>query len=133
MGASLYGGGIAAEHGKGVGARAVASPNKVFSDTARYSAKEVESDRKRKAKEEVKAKRRRSKYSSVDDKVAARKAYSRHDEGVLPEEANDISPDHLQLKMGFYETKVVVTPETVNCIERHTLDQADNELWVVER
>ena len=31
------------------------SPNKVFSDTARHSAKEVESDRKRKAKEEVKA------------------------------------------------------------------------------
>ena len=108
------------------------SPNKVFSDTARYSAKEEESDRTRKAKEEVKAKRRS--YSSVDDKVAARKAYSRHDEGVLPEEANDISPDHFeQLKMGFYETKMVVTPETVNCIERHTLDQADNELWMVER
>ena len=29
--------------------------------------------------------------------------------------------------------KVVVTPETVNCIERHMLDQADNELWMVER
>ena len=94
------------------------SPNKVFSNTARHSAKEVESDRKRKAKEEVKAKKRKSKYSSIDDKVAARKAYSRHNEGVLPEEANDISPDHLdQVKMGLYEMKVVVIPETVNCIE----------------
>ena len=35
--------------------------------------------------------------------------------------------------MEFYETKVVVIPETVNCVERHILDQADNELWMVER
>ena len=50
--------------------------------------------------------------------VVAHKTYSRHDEGVLPEEANVISPDHFeQLKMGFYKMRVVVTPETVNCIE----------------
>jgi len=104
------------------------SPNKVFSDTARHSAKQVESDQKRKAKEEVKAKRRSSKYSSTDDTVAARKSYSRNDEGDLPEEP-DISPDNLeQLKRGFYQTKV-----TVNYIERHTLNQADNELWMIER
>ena len=111
------------------------SPNKVFTDMARHSAKEMESNRKRKAEEEVKAKRRSSKYSSTDDMVAARKAYSRYDGGVLPDEADDdLSHAHLeQMKAGYYETKVVVTPETVNFIERQTLDQADNDLWIIER
>ena len=110
-------------------------PNKVFTDMARHSAKEMESNRKRKAEEEVKAKRRSSKYSSTDDMVAARKAYSRYDGGVLPDEADDdLSHAHLeQMKAGYYETKVVVTPETVNFIERQTLDQADNDLWIIER
>ncbi len=109
------------------------SPNKVFKENARMSAKHVEYDKKRKAKDEVKAKRRSSKYSSVDDEVAARKAYSRHDDGDLPEE-DDISQGHLeQLKKGFYETKVAVTSEAVNYIERNTLNQADNELWMIER
>ncbi len=81
----------------------------------------------------MKAKRRSSKYSSVDDEVAARKAYSRHDDGDLPEE-DDISQGHLeQLKKGFYEIKVAVTSEAVNYIERNTLNQADNELWMIER
>ena len=111
------------------------SPNKVFTDMARHSAKEMESNRKRKAEEEVKAKRRSSKYSSTDDMVAARKAYSRYDGGVLPDEADDdLSHAHLeQMKAGYYETKVVVTPETVNFIERQMLDQADNNLWIIER
>ena len=108
------------------------SPNKVFTDTVECSAKKLESDRKRKATEEVKAKRRSSKYARIDDTVAARKAYSRYDRGVLPDEID--SPDHLeQLKTGFYKTKVVVTPEEAKTIERHTIDQADNEQWINER
>lgn len=111
------------------------SPNPFFINAAERSAKKLESDKKRKAKDKVKAKRRKSKYARIDDTVTARKAYSRHDGGVLPDESdNDVSPDHLdRLKTGFYETKVVVTPEEVKAIERQTLDQADNEQWFNER
>ena len=43
--------------------------------------------------------------------------------GVLPDQVDDISPDHLeQLKMGYYETKVVVTPEEARSIERQTVN-----------
>ena len=110
-------------------------PNPVFTDTAERSAKRLLSDKKRKAKDEVKAKRRKSKYTTIDNTVAARRAYSRHDEGVLPDENdNDFSPDHLkQLKDGFYKTKVIVTPEEAKTIEQNTNDQADNEQWMMER
>ena len=110
-------------------------PNPVFTDTAERSAKRLLSDKKRKAKDEVKAKRRKSKYTTIDNTVAARRAYSRHDEGVLPDESdNDVSPDHLkQLKDGFYKTKVIVTPEEAKAIEQNTNDQADNEQWMMER
>jgi hypothetical protein len=110
-------------------------PNPIFIDAAEHSAKRLKSDNKRKAKDEVKSKRRRSKYARRDDTVAARKAYSRHDDGILPDESdNDVSPEHLdQLKTGFYNTKVVVTPEAANSIERETIDQADNDLWITER
>ena len=35
------------------------------------------------------------------------------------------------LKSGFYSTKVVSAEESVN-IEKSTIDQADNQLWIVE-
>ncbi len=39
------------------------------------------------------------------------------DVGNLPEEVDDISPEHLeQLKMGFYETKVVVNSEVTSLL-----------------
>lgn len=61
--------------------------------------------------------------------------YSRYDGGVLPDEMDDdVSPDYLeQMKNGFYETKVVITPEEARTIERQTLDQAENEQWANER
>lgn len=110
-------------------------PNPVFTDTAERSAKKLQADNKRKATEEAKAKRRSSKYTRIDNGVAARKAYSRHDGGVSPDEIDDdVSPDILEeLKNGFYKTKVVVTSEEAKTIERQTVDQADNELWINER
>ena len=62
------------------------TPNKVFSDTAQRSAKKASSEKERKAKEEVREQRRIRKYSPKNDSVQARKEYSRHDDGHLPEE-----------------------------------------------
>ena len=111
-------------------------PNQVFSDTAERSAENLKRQNERKAKDEVKAKRRRSKYARREnDTVAARKAYSRHDGGVLPNEIDDdVSPELLEkLKTGFYETKVILTPDEAREIERETVDQADHEQWINER
>lgn len=98
-------------------------PNEVFVDTAERSAKKLASDNKRKATDEAKAKRRQSKYTRIDDTLAARRAYSRHDDGVLPDEMDDdISPDLLeQLKQGYYSTKVVITSEEARKL-RHKQD-----------
>ena len=85
------------------------SPNKVFTDVTKEAAKKIELDRKRKAKDEVKAKRHKSKHAKREDNsIAARKAYSRHDGHIEPNEnCPDISPEHLELlKNGFYTTKV---------------------------
>lgn len=38
-----------------------------------------------------------------------------------------------QLKNGFYETKVIVTPTEASKIERQTIDQADSDHWINER
>ena len=102
------------------------SPNKVFADTTDYTAKIMDKDRKRKATMEAKETRRRSKYARIDDNsTAARKAYSRHDEGILPEEIiDDISPEELEeLKITFYQTKVVLTKEVASEIEEQTRNQ----------
>ena len=104
-------------------------PNQIFTDTAEHSAKKLKRDNERKGTDEVKAKRRKSKYTcNEDDTVAARKAYSRHDGDVLPDEIDDdVSPELLEkLKNGYYETKVVITPEA-RVIERETIDQSENQ------
>ena len=88
------------------------NPNPVFTETVNRSASTVSKNRKRKERADVKAKRRSSKYTRKEDEsTSARLAYSRHDDGVLPEESvGDVPPDHLeQLKSGFYQTKVIVT------------------------
>ena len=59
-----------------------------FSDTAQGSAKKASSEKERKAKEEVREQLRIRKYSPKNDSVEARKAYSRHDDGHLPEEVS---------------------------------------------
>lgn len=114
---------------------AITSPNKVYADAADRSAKRVEKDRKRKATDKAKESRRRSKYMRLDDTPAARKAYSRHDDGLLPDEVtDDIPPEQLkQLAGSFYSTKVDITGERAEEIERHTRNQADSGEWMIER
>ncbi len=76
---------------------ATTSPNKMYTNTTNRSAKRVDKDRKRKATKKAKESRRRSKYSQTDDTPAARRAYSRHDNGVSPDEVNeDIPTEQLQ-------------------------------------
>ena len=81
-------------------------PNQVFTDSAKSANERLAKDKERKGRVEVKAKRRASKYTSTDDAKAARRAYSRHDGGISPDEIdNDVPQDHLeQLKSGFYST-----------------------------
>ncbi len=110
------------------------SPNKVFTNSAEHSAKKVSKEKKRKASEEVKQQRQKSKYSRTDESSEARKAYSRHDGGLLPDEVDDDnSPEHLEKLKKSYETKVVVTPQEILEIERNTCGQTDSERWIVER
>ena len=111
------------------------TPNKVFSDTAQRAAKKASSEKERKAKEEVRKQRRIRKYSPKNDSVQARKAYSRHDDGHLPEEvSSDVTEGHLEaLKKSFYETQVVVTDEEAVFIAQQTKEQVDSEVWFAER
>ncbi len=112
------------------------SPNKVFSNTAENSAKILNQNRKRKATSQVKENRRRSKYAKLEDNSAtARRAYSRHDDGILPEEVlDDISPEELEvLKSTFFETKVVLTCEAARELEQTTRNQSDSDQWRSER
>ena len=134
------GAGLQQNMGRGWGPKvwrqmAEVSPNKVYQDTTDRSVKRVEKDRKRKATEKAKVSRRQSKYMRMDDSIAARKAYSRHDEGITPDEiSDDIPEEHLkQLMAGFYSTKIVVTKEKAEEIEQQTRNQADNEQWMIER
>ena len=110
------------------------SPNPVFVDAAERSAKKAENDRKRKATGEAKEQRRRSKCSRIDNTVAARKAYSRHD-GIVPDDvADDVSPEFLdESKTRFYETEVVITQVEAEGLERRTWKQAESEEWKSER
>lgn len=114
---------------------ASASPNKVFTDAAERYAKRVVKDRKRKNTEAAKETRRRSKFAQGDNTAAARSAYSRHDNGLTPEEVDDdVPPEHLeQMKIDFYKTKVVVTKDEAMEIETCTRDQSDSMQWLVER
>ena len=111
------------------------SPNKIYTDTAQHAAKIARQNKKRKATEEVKQQRRRSKYAKKNDTAAARSAYSRHDNGIQPEQvAEDISPESLEeLKSSFYRTRVAITQEEARQIEEETRDQMENEKWSYER
>lgn len=109
--------------------------SQVFVDTAESSAKKADKDRKRKATEEAKDSQRRSKYSRNDNSIAARKAYSHHDYGIEPDDKiNDVSPEYLEeMKTSFFNTRVTVTKEKSDDIERDTRQQRDSELWMIER
>lgn len=108
--------------------------SQVLMDTAE-SAKKADKDRKRKATEEAKDSRRRSKYSRNDNSIAARKAYSCHDNGIEPDDIiNDVSPEYLEeMKTSFFNTRVTVTKEKSDDIERDTWQQRESELWMIER
>ena len=110
-------------------------PNQHFIDTARCSAKRADNDRKRKATEKAKQQRRQSKYSRNDDTAAARKSYSKHDDGIEPDEVTDDVPVQLlaDMKKAFYQTKVVVNEEEAANLERCTQGQAMSEKWSNER
>ena len=109
--------------------------NQHFIDTARSSAKKADNDRKRKATDKAKQQRRQSKYSRNDDTAAAKKSYSRHDDGIQPDEVTDDVPVQLlaDMKQAFYQTKVVVTEAEAANLEQCTQGQAASEKWSSER
>ncbi len=111
------------------------APSQIFTSAVEQSVKKGDKERKRKADESVKQQRRERKYLRNSDTAEARKAYSRHDGGISPDDVhNDISAEHLEnLKTSYYETKVVVTAEDANKIETGTCDQSESEQWITER
>ena len=107
--------------------------NEVYINAAETSAKRAVKDLERKSTKKSKENRRRNKYSKVDNSIAARKAYSRHDNITEPDDiTDDISPENLdELKQSFYMTQVfVVTNED---IEECTREQGNCDLWKEER
>ena len=107
-------------------------PNEIFKNVAQVVAKKKDKDCKRKAKEEVKRKRRKGKYSRVDNSLAARRAYSRHDDEVEPDDvSDDVSPEIL--KKSYYEANIAISKEEAAEIEANTRDQAGNDRWKQER
>ena len=107
------------------------SPNPVFSEAAQTTAKKNKNQRKRKATEDSKRKQRESKYSHTNYSLAAKRAYSRHEGDVLPE---DVSQEHLQqLKDSYYSNKVEVTKQEMDDIEQNTIEQSHSDLWMIER
>ena len=112
------------------------SPNRIFSEAAQTTAKKNENQWKRKATEDSKRKRRESKYSCTDNSLAARRAYSRHEGDVLPEDVvdDDVSQKHLQqLKDSYHSNKVEVTKQEMEDIEQNTIEQSNSDLWMMER
>ena len=110
-------------------------PNNIFVTTAQNAARKATKDHKRKSTDSVKEKRRKVKYAGKNNSLAARKAYSRHDDEVEPNDVtNDVSPEVLaETKRNYYETKVVVTKEEAEEIELGTREQASNEQWKTQR
>lgn len=109
--------------------------NQVFIDTAESSAKKVQITRNRKATEKAKEHRRQSKNSQSDNSFAARKAYSRHDNDIEPDEiTDDVSSEYLnELKNTFYVTQVAVTVEQANKTEQEIQEQSGSDLWIKEQ
>ena len=79
------------------------SQNTVYQSVTEAITKKAAKDRKRKATDSAKASRRQSKYSKVDNTTAARRAYSRHDNGSSPADiTDDLSPEILTDLMGSF-------------------------------
>lgn len=60
--------------------------------------------------------------------MAARKSYSRHDDGIVPDDvADDVSPEFLdESKITFYKMVVIIQLEAEE-LERRTRKQAESE------
>ena len=110
-------------------------PNQVFINTAAPSAKKVEATRKSKATENAKESRQQSKYFRSDNSIAVRKAYSRFDNDVEPDNiTDDGSPECLdERKTTLYNTHVAVTTEQADNTERETHEQNRSDLWIRQR
>ena len=93
------------------------SPNQVFLDAAESSAKKADNgpqEEGNRGRQQTKQKNdAKANTQNIDNTAAARKAYTRHDDGIAPDDvSDDITPDYLEyMKMSFYNTKVVVTNE----------------------
>ena len=86
----------------------------------------VEKDRKRKSMEMEKANCRKRKYATTNDNsLSARRAYSRHNEGELPQDvSDDVPPEHLEkMKNDYYETHIAVDRQKMDEIEFCTRNQ----------
>ena len=96
------------------------TPNSVYIEVAQSTATKAENQRKRKATDESKRRWRESKYSSTDNSVVAKKAYSRHDGDVIPDDmVDDVSEEHLrELKESYYNNKIVVSNKRWNVLNR---------------
>jgi len=69
-------------------------------------------------------------------RLAARQAYSRHDNGEQPQDdvSDDVPPDHLQrLKVDYYEAHMVVDQRKRSEIEQSTRGQSMDQNWYVGR
>ena len=110
-------------------------PNPVFVDTAQSSARRVGQTQKRKSTEKAKESRRRSKYSQIDNSLAGRNAYSRHDDDVTPNDiTDDVSPEYLdELKNSFYTMNVTLTIEQADKLEQETREQSGSDMWIRDR
>lgn len=109
-------------------------PNQVFVDTAELSSRKVDETRKRRSTEVAKECRRRSKYSNTDKSVAARRAYSRHDDDITPSDNGDLSPHHLdELKDSYYRTNIRLSGGEAQKLEEERREQGGSELWIRER
>ena len=110
-------------------------PNQMFLDAAESSARKADNDHKRKATEEAKGRQRKAKYTKLDNTASVHKAYSRHDDGIIPDEVSeDVPPDYLEdMKISYYNTHVSVTIAESKEIGRSTRTQSESEQWKMER
>ena len=111
------------------------SQNITYQIATEAAMKKADSDRKRKSSDKAKKSRRQNKYSKVDNSTAARRAYSRHDNGTLPVDVTgDVPADYLsQLMDTFYQTKVIVNKAEILNVESKTQAQSDSNTWREER
>ena len=111
--------------------------NQVFVDVSNSASKIAKNDKQRKATEKAKEQWRKSKYAGKEISQQTRKAYNRYDNGSCPDDVvEDVAISRLPKKVmdGFYATKVVITPQEANEIERETRDQHPaSDSWERER